>query len=62
MIHPLVAFTTCVGYAVDFFDTTLGAPKPLPASDQIWPIKAVFNSLGVIGLLIFIGQFHAGSA
>ena len=53
MIHPLVAFsTTCVGYAVDFFDTTLGAPKPLPASDQIWPIKAVFNSLGVIGLLI----------
>ena len=58
MIHPLVAFsTTCVGYAVDFFDTTLGAPKPLPASDQIWPIKAVFNSLGVIGLLIFMVSF-----
>lgn len=40
MIHPLVAFsTTCVGYAVDFFDTTLGAPKPLLPAIRSGPLK-----------------------
>ncbi|MEG1011320.1 MAG: alpha/beta hydrolase, partial [Ruthenibacterium sp.] len=58
MIHPMVPFSMkCVGYAVDFFETSLGAPRALPASNQIWVWKTVFNAIGLVGLLIFMYSF-----
>ena len=57
-IHPAVTFSTeCVGYAVDFFEQVFGAPNPLPASNQIWPWKTVFNALGLVGIFMFLASF-----
>lgn len=54
-IHPAVTFSSeCAGYAVDFFETTLGAPRPLDASNQIWQWKTAFNTLGLIGFFMFV--------
>ncbi len=58
MIHPLVPFsTTTVGYAITYFQTTLGAPKEIPATSQIWMYKTAFNALGLIGFFIFMFSF-----
>lgn len=58
VIHPLVVYSpACVGYAVDFFEKTLGAPRALPAGDQIWQWKAVFNGIGLIGFFLFMFSF-----
>lgn len=57
-IHPMVTFSSlCVGYAVDFFETTLGAPNPIPASNQLWHWKTLFNALGLAGFFLFLGSF-----
>lgn len=54
-IHPAVTISSeCAGYAVDFFETTLGAPRPLAPSDQIWQWKAVFGTVGLIGFFLFV--------
>lgn len=54
-IHPAVTFSSeCAGYAIDFFETTLGAERPLDASDQIWQWKTAFNTLGLIGFFLFV--------
>lgn len=58
MIHPLVPFSTeTVGYAIQFFETTLGAPTELPPGNQIWMYKTAFNALGLIGFFIFMYSF-----
>ena len=56
--HPQVHFSTeCVGYGVSFFQDALGAPNPLPASNQVWPAKTAFNFLGLVGIVIFLLSF-----
>lgn len=58
MIHPLVTFSTeCVGYAVDFFETTIGAPNPIPSTSQTWPAKTALNVVGLIGFIMFFVSF-----
>jgi len=42
---------------IEFFETALGAPNPLPAGSQIWQWKEFFNLLGLIGLAMFIVSF-----
>lgn len=57
-IHPAVTFSgECVGYAIDFFEQTLGAPNALPAQDQIWPVKVAFTALGLVGFFLFMVSF-----
>ena len=57
-IHPAVTFSSeCVGYAIDFFEQTLGAPNALPAQDQIWPVKVAFTALGLVGFFLFMVGF-----
>lgn len=51
---------TCVGYAVDFFEETLGAPSPLPASNQLAMVKECFTGLGLIGFVMFLIYFAIG--
>lgn len=54
-IHPAVTISgECAGYAVDFFETTLGAPRPLAPSDQVWQWKAFFGALGLLGFFLFV--------
>jgi hypothetical protein len=58
IFHPWVTFSQrCVGYAVEFFETALGAPHPLPAANQIWQWKTVFNFIGLIGFFVFMVSF-----
>ncbi len=38
-----------VGHVVNFFEKTLGAPTPIPSSNQTWWIKELFNLIGLIG-------------
>lgn len=42
--------TVAVGDAVDWFARTLGAPRPLPADDQIWWGKEAGTGLALAGL------------
>jgi len=57
-IHPLVTYSPkCVSYALDFFDLTLGSPRDIAPSNQIWQWKAVFNGIGLIGFFLFMFSF-----
>ncbi len=42
---------------VEFFETTLGAPNPLSAQNQLWWLKELFNMIGLIGFFAFIMPF-----
>ena len=48
-----------VGYIADFFEETLGAPNPMPGSNQIWWLKEAFNFIGLIGFFGAIVPFAA---
>lgn len=39
---------------ISFFEKALPAPNPLPATNQIWQWKVVFNTIGLIGFGLFI--------
>ena len=48
--HALNHFSPAtVGHIADFFEETLGAPNPMPGSNQTWWIKEAFNLVGLIG-------------
>jgi dienelactone hydrolase len=56
--HPWSTISSgAVGHLVDFFDESLGAPNPMPAGSQIWQIKEVFTTIGLIGFGIFLVAF-----
>lgn len=58
--HPWVHFSAeAVGNGVDFFERALGAPNPLPASNQVWQWKTAFNFLGLVGVVMFLLSFVA---
>lgn len=58
IIHPWSHFSMRSTVAtIEFFDQALGAPNPIPATDQIWQWKAAFNLLGLIGFGIFVVSF-----
>ena len=58
IIHPYAHFSTeCAGYGVEFFYATLGIPSGtnfISPSNQIWPIKEIFNLVGLIGFFLMI--------
>ncbi len=50
--HPLEHFSNAgVGGALDWFQLTIGAPKPLPVSDQVWWVKEIATLVGFLGLI-----------
>lgn len=54
IIHPWSHFSKRSAMAtIEFFDKALGTPNPIPASNQIWQLKELFNFLGLIGFSIF---------
>ncbi|WP_418668378.1 alpha/beta hydrolase [Allofournierella sp.] len=54
-IHPWNHFSriTCA-HTIDFFEAALGAPTPLPASNQLWWLKELFNALGLAGFFLLM--------
>lgn len=42
---------------VNFFQASIGAPNPIDASNQIWPLKQAFNLVGLIGFMMFFVSF-----
>ena len=58
IIHPWSHFSTQSTYdTIDFFGQTFGAPNPIDASNQAWPLKEAFNFVGLIGFALFIISF-----
>ncbi len=56
--HPRVTFSSvCVSHAVDFFEKSLGAPRPIASNNQIWLWKTAFNTIGLIGFFMFLAAF-----
>ena len=55
--HPWAHFSMdVVEFSVEFFDRALDAPIDLDGRDQIWPVKAFFNALGVVGFFMFVAS------
>lgn len=56
--HPWAHFSKqVVTSSVEFFDAALGAPIPIDGNNQIWQIKAAFNALGLVGVMMFVVSF-----
>lgn len=55
IIHPWSHFCyrSTVG-TIEFFDTALGAPVSIPATNQVWQWKAFVNLLGLVGFFMFM--------
>lgn len=54
-IHPWNHFSTATaGHTVNFFEQSLGAPKALAASNQIWWLKEAFNLVGLVGFFLLM--------
>ncbi len=54
-IHPWDHFsTTTAGHTIDFFESYLKAPNPIPASNQVWWLKEEFNLVGLAGFFLLI--------
>jgi len=54
-IHPWNHFSaTTVNHAINFFDYAMGQPAPIPAGNQIWQWKVLFNFITMIGYFMLI--------
>ncbi len=57
-IHPWNTISSNVAvFSINFFQDALGAPNPIPATNQIWQWKEFFNILGLIGFGLFLVYF-----
>ena len=48
---------SAIGYAIEWFQKTLGEVRPLPAANQIWYWKEIATLVSLIGCLLFIFAF-----
>ena len=48
---------TVVGYLVTAFEHSMPSANPLPANNQVWLLKEIFNCVGLIGMFLFIVPF-----
>jgi len=56
--HPWGTISsTTVEHQIEFWDQAFGAPTTIPAGSQIWQVKEVFTTLGLIGFGIFLLAF-----
>jgi len=51
--------SVAIGHAIDWFDKTLGAPNPIPSSNQTWHWKELATGIGFIACILLM--FAAGS-
>ena len=57
-IHPWNTVSTgVVEFSVDFFQNALGAPNPIPGTNQVWLWKELFNVFGLSGICMFVLAF-----
>ena len=57
-IHPWNTISSgVVKNSIDFFEESLGAPNPIPASNLVWAWKELFNVIGLVGFAIFVLAF-----
>lgn len=55
IIHPWAHFSGgVVKSSLEFFDNALGAPKAIGYGSQVWQIKAAFNALGLVGVMMLV--------
>lgn len=53
-IHPWAHFSkTVVASSVEFFEAALGAPNPIAPGSQVWQWKVFFNTIGLVGFMMF---------
>ena len=58
IIHPWAHFSQRATYAtIEFFEEALGAPNPISPSNQVWQWKVVFNTIGLVGIFMFLVNF-----
>ena len=54
IIHPWSHFSArSTKSTIEFFEQALGAPNPIPATNQVWQWKTVFNVVGIVGFVMF---------
>lgn len=54
-IHPWSHFSQrSTVSTISFFEQALGAPNPIPATNQIWQWKVVANTIGLIAFFMFM--------
>jgi hypothetical protein len=57
-IHPWNHFSAvCAALGINYFQEVFGAPNPIDAGNQVWQWKVVFNTIGLIGMFIFMVNF-----
>ncbi len=57
-IHPWNTVSSKVAtFSIDYFEATLGAPNPIPSTNQVWGWKEMFNILGLVGFAMFVLAF-----
>ena len=57
-IHPWNTISNNVAtFTINFFEQSLGAPNPIPATNLVWYWKELFNVLGLVGFSIFVYAF-----
>jgi len=56
--HPWGTISsTTVEHQIEFWDQAFGAPTTIPAGSQIWQVKEIFTTIGLIGFGIFLLAF-----
>lgn len=56
--HPWTTISSgAVTDLLDFFDASFGAPNPIPNGNQVWQIKEVLTTVGLVGFGIFLVAF-----
>jgi len=56
--HPWGTISaTTVGSQIEFFERVFEAPTPIAAETQVWQVKEVFTTIGLIGFGIFLLAF-----
>ncbi len=57
-IHPWNTISSnVVRSSLEFFEDSLGAPNPIPASNLVWVWKEIFNVIGLVGFAMFVLAF-----
>ena len=58
IIHPWSHFSKqSTAATIQFFEESLGAPRPISENNQVWQLKEFFNLLGLVGVVLFIISF-----
>lgn len=58
IIHPWSHFSaSSTEGVIEFFENSLGAPRPIAPNKQVWQWKEFFNFVGLVGFAVFICAF-----